>query len=557
MPDNPSNTATVPATNSSLSLSGLQALLESARLLNSSLSLEDLLRHLLRTAMGRLLVTRGLIAIEDHGEMRVELARGVQGFAKGTVFHEADAGPAKLDLLYFIGDIDRPVGVLALGKPALGKLTPEQHELLQAMLELAATALGNARAHEETVRVARSLDQSVQELRAILDLARGLAAKIEAEEIAHLLALTLAGRWASRKHAVAAWRDGHVPVIRQRGIVLPDVAILRSVAAELAEPAYTEDALADDVRATLGVGPNSVVFPIRTSEEVIGIVVCGARATGLPYSAADLEFGAGLIAQAAVAFENAWRLQEILVQKKLEQELAIAASIQESLFPSVLPELAVSDLAARNRQARQVGGDYYDVLPMDSGKHLLCVADISGKGLPAALLMANIQATLRAIIGAHPSLADLATRVNSLLHASTPSNRFATAFFLAYDPASGTATFVNGGHNDGIVLRNDGSVELLTTTGLPLGLFARAAYEEGRVELAPGDLLMIYSDGVTEAEDGNDGEFGMERVIDVLKSYREQSASVIVDEMVGRIDAFVGTAPQHDDITLMVLKRLS
>jgi len=449
------------------------------------------------------------------------------------------------------------VGVLALGKPALGKLTPEQHELLLAMLELAATALGNARAHEETVRVAHSLDQSVQELRAILDLARGLAAKIEAEEIAHLLALTLAGRWTARKHAVAAWRKGHAAVIRQRGIVLPDIQTLRTAAAELSEPAYAEQTLPAEVRAALGVGPNSVVFPIRTSEEVIGIVVCGARATGLPYSAADLEFGAGLIAQAAVAFENAWRLQEILVQKKLEQELAIAAGIQESLFPAVLPALAVSDLAARNRQARQVGGDYYDVLAMDGGKHLLCVADISGKGLPAALLMANIQATLRAIIGAHPSLADLATRVNSLLHASTPSNRFATAFFLAYDPASGSATFVNGGHNDGIVLRNDGSVELLTTTGLPLGLFSRAAYEEGHVNLAPGDLLMIYSDGVTEAEDGNDGEFGMERVIDVLKSYREQSAGVIVDEMVGRIDAFVGAAPQHDDITLMVLKRLS
>src|SRR6185369_15944944 len=120
------------------------------------------------------------------------------------------------------GDAARPVGVLALGRPARGSLTTEQHELLLAMLELAATALGNARAHEQTVKVAHSLDQSLQELRAVLDLARGLAAKIEADEIAHLLALTLAGRWTSRRHAVAAWRSGHAPVIRQRGIVLPD-----------------------------------------------------------------------------------------------------------------------------------------------------------------------------------------------------------------------------------------------------------------------------------------------------------------------------------------------
>jgi sigma-B regulation protein RsbU (phosphoserine phosphatase) len=214
------------------------------------------------------------------------------------------------------------------------------------------------------------------------------------------------------------------------------------------------------------------------------------------------------------------------------------------------------DLAARNRQARQVGGDYYDALPMDSGKHLLCVADISGKGLPAALLMANIQATLRAIIGAHASLAELATRVNALLHANSPSNKFATAFFLAYDPATGCGVYVNCGHNDGIVLRSGGTVELLTTTGLPVGLFARAAYEEGQVSLAPGDLLMIYSDGVTEAEDGNDQEFGMDRVIEVLQSHRQQPADAIVEQIVKSIDAFAGTAPQHDDITLMVLKRL-
>jgi phosphoserine phosphatase RsbU/P len=520
------------------------------------LSLDELLRHLLRTVMGRLLVTRGAIAIEAHGQMRVELARGVPGMPKGSILHEGDAAAARLDFVFPIGDPSRPVGVLALGRPSLGGLTAEQHELLLAMLELAATALGNARAHEETVRVARSLDQSVQELRAVLDLARGLAAKIEADEIAHLLALTLAGRWTVRRHGIAAWRDGHATVIRQRGLVLPDAPVLRTVTAELTEPAYTAENLPDGVWPALGVEPGSIVFPIRSSEEAIGLVVCGARANGLAYTAVDLEFGAGLVAQAAVAFENAWRLQEIIERKKLEQEVAIAASIQESLFPSVLPSLAASDLAARNRQARQVGGDYYDALPMEGGRYLLCVADISGKGLPAALLMANIQATLRATLGAHACLADLATRVNGLLHASTPSNRFATAFFLAYDPPTGCCTYVNGGHNDGIVLRRGGNVELLTTTGLPLGLFPRAAYEEGHVSLEPGDLLVIYSDGVPEAENLANEEFGMERVIEVLRSHRDEPAAEIVDRMIGRIDAYVGSAPQFDDLTLMVLKRM-
>jgi sigma-B regulation protein RsbU (phosphoserine phosphatase) len=431
-------------------------------------------------------------------------------------------------------------------------------ELLQALLELAATAIAKARAHEHTVQVNRSLDQSLQELRAIVDLARGLAAKTEAGEVAHLLALTLAGRWTVRKHAVAAWREGHAPVIRQRGIVLPELAALQAIAAELTEPAYPPEALPENVRAALQMEPGAIAFPIRAGDASMGIVVCGPRMAGRPYAASDVEFGAGLIAQAAVAFENAWRMEEILRRKQIEQELAIAASIQESLFPSKLPALADSDVAARNRQARQVGGDYYDVLPLGGtpGRHLLCVADISGKGLPAALLMSNIQATLRAITRTPVPLSELAAMTNALLFASTPSNRFATAFLLDYDPQTGACVYVNGGHNDGIVLRRDGTVELLTATGMPVGLFAKAAYEEGRTQLSAGDLLMLYSDGVTEASDIHEEDFGMDRVIDVLKSHRDCPAPELADRMMKSIDAFVGSAPQHDDITLMVMKRL-
>jgi sigma-B regulation protein RsbU (phosphoserine phosphatase) len=545
------------AAKSNLSHSGLQALLESARLLNASATLPELLSHLMRTVMGRLLVTRGVIAIEHDGAMIVEMARGVTGIAKGSTFTAEAAAGAKLELQYPIGTA-APVGVLALGKPALGTPTAEQLELLQALLELAATAIAKARAHEHTVQVNRSLDQSLQELRAIVDLARGLAAKTEAGEVAHLLALTLAGRWTVRKHAIAAWRDGHAPVIRQRGIVLPEIAALRTIAAALTEPAYTPEALADDVRTALQMEPGAILFPIRAADESMGIVICGPRMAGRPYSPSDLEFGAGLIAQAAVAFENSWRMEEILRRQQIEQELAIAASIQESLFPARLPVLAASDIAARNRQARQVGGDYYDVLPLGGtpGRHLLCVADISGKGLPASLLMSNIQATLRAIARTPVPLAELAAMTNALLFASTPSNRFATAFLLDYDPPTGRCVYANCGHNDGIVLRRDGSVELLTATGLPVGLFAQAAYEEGRVDLAAGDVLMIYSDGVPEASDIHEQDFGMDRVIEVLKSYRDRPAAEVADRMMQTIDAFVGAAPQFDDITLMVMKRL-
>ncbi len=156
--------------------------------------------------------------------------------------------------------------------------------------------------------------------------------------------------------------------------------------------------------------------------------------------------------------------------------MALAANIQRDLFPAVLPQLAHSDVAATNRQAKLVGGDYYDVLPIQGTTapdlpHLLCVVDISGKGMFAALLMSNIQATLRALLSQGQSLSDVAEKANNLLHATTPANRYATAFLNQYDPVTGTCQWVNCGHNDGVVLRKSGEVELLPCSNIALGLF--------------------------------------------------------------------------------------
>jgi len=244
----------------------------------------------------------------------------------------------------------------------------------------------------------------------------------------------------------------------------------------------------------------------------------------------------------------------------MEKEVALAASIQRDLFPAVLPQLTGCDIAAKNRQARQVGGDYYDVLPIRGSSldlpHLLCVVDISGKGIFAALLMSNIQATLRALLSREQSLSSVAEQANNLLHATTPANRYATAFLAQYDPLTGKCQWVNCGHNDGVVLRKSGEVEMMPCSGIALGLFPRMTYEEQTFELHEGDLLAIYSDGVTEANNPAEEEFSLERFVGVLKARRERPAAEIVDCVIQELDAFVGEAPQFDDITLMVMKRV-
>ncbi len=290
----------------------------------------------------------------------------------------------------------------------------------------------------------------MQELRALLDLVRGLAATLDPEEIARLLLLTFSGRWAVTKCGVAVWKEGQPAVLRQRGL---DLTKLESHCGAL-DSFADASAVNSDQSEWFGVPAGSLLMPIRSSGVTCGVVVCGPRLKGVAYTEDDKEFGAGLVAQAAVAFDNAWHFRETIGKKQMEKELALAASIQLDLFPKQLATLNATDVAARNRQARQVGGDYYDVIQVGTTKpaaeHLVCVVDISGKGIFASLLMSNIQATLRALVCRENSLPVVAQTANDLLYATTPSNRYATALLLIYDDASGACRWINCGHTDGI-----------------------------------------------------------------------------------------------------------
>ena len=532
--------------------SRLEALLESAELLHASLRVEDLLRHLMRTVMGRLLVGKAVIAIRSNEGMRVALVRGIPSLAVDTPFVEAEAAQQGIERILPIGDTAEPVGLLGIGKAMRGELDEEETNFLHALLGLAASGIQNAQSHDETVRLNASLNQKIQELRALLEMVRGLASNLEPDGIAQLLALTLAGRWTLRKYAVAAWRDGHPLTLRQRGIELAPVLETQKSLAELPD---AHRIVAD----WHGLPAGSVLFPLRSGEDIIGVVVCGPRPAGALYTDSDLEFGAGLVAQAAVAFNNAWYFRETLVAQALEKELAMAAAIQQNLFPASLPALQDTGVAARNRQAKQVGGDYYDVIPLAARNpaepHLLCVVDISGKGIFASILMGNIQATLRALLSGDSRLGPLAGRANDLLYASTPGNRYATAFLAFYDPQSGQLRWVNCGHSDGLILRANGEVTRLACTGLALGQFPRQSYEEETCVLEDGDILALYSDGVSEANDIKEDEYGTDRLLAVMRRCAAEEPTAIVDAVFADLDEFVGEAPQFDDITLMIVKR--
>ncbi len=317
--------------------------------------------------------------------------------------------------------------------------------------------------------------------------------------------------------------------------------------------------------------------PMKVGERVIGLIVLGSSGPQT-YAAADLKLLTTLALQSATAIENARLFERAihaarererllalqketeLARAKLEGEMALAARIQAELFPAQLPVPTGYELAARSRPARRCGGDYYDALPLTNAAGedalLLCVADVAGKGLPAALLMSNTHATLRALLGRVDRLPLLAGHASDLLFAATPPEKYVTAALLELRPATGAVRFVGAGHLDNVILRADGTVVPLASTGAPLGLLPPGlAYEETTDTLREGDAIVLYSDGVTDAQDAIGGEFGEERLHEILRASAGQPAPVLLDRVFEAIEAFVGGTPQFDDMTMLVARR--
>ena len=299
-----------------------------------------------------------------------------------------------------------------------------------------------------------------------------------------------------------------------------------------------------------------MAVPLQTKERIIGLIYVDSPFVLREFTKDDLNLLSVMGHIAAIRVENV-RLAEIeQTERIMQRDLSQAAEIQRRMLPAQAPEVAGTDLAGFNAACRTVGGDYYDFFPYPDGRVAMALGDVSGKGMPASLMMMALHARVQVLAEDPGSLAAFMTRLNKATCAQCPSNRFITFFFCVLDTASGELTFANAGHNPPILVRASGEAQMLEGGGPVLGILPVASYGEQRVHLDPGDMLVLYSDGVTEANNGAYDEYGEDRFIDVLKRYREAPATAIVEAVARDLSDFAAGAPQADDITLVVAKRI-
>ena len=294
--------------------------------------------------------------------------------------------------------------------------------------------------------------------------------------------------------------------------------------------------------------------PMSLKGNMIGLLTLFNKKSGSGFSTDDQRLLSIIAAQSAHVIEHARLLQKEQELFKLEEEYRMAKEIQLNILPKQIPAIEGYDIFAINISAKEVGGDYYDFLKLTGNRIAFCLGDITGKGLPAAMLMANLQATLRGQALTQKNVSDNIKNSNVLLFNSTAENRFATLFYGELDFVNHTITYCNAGHDAPLSLFKN-NIKRLTEGGLLMGCFDYAEFEQKDKQIEPGELLLIFSDGVAEAMNIDHEEFGEEKLIAIVKSSQDLMVKELIEKIVTEVRAHSSKVEQSDDITLLAIKR--
>jgi phosphoserine phosphatase RsbU/P len=399
------------------------------------------------------------------------------------------------------------------------------------------------------------------ELESLYDLGLSLAGQLDVSALADEVLYRSISLTDSRKGTLVLFGErGAPPLVRSvGGDLLPPDAV-RSWDLPEGEAAINNDAAhVSTAGARLTECEKCLALSIAVPGRRLGILAVADKESRdgrvLDFTPGDARLLSLFANQAAAAIETTRLHREAIEKERIERELELAAAIQRQILPRELPQIAGLELGGATRPTRQVGGDYFDVFPLSRGRLGFVVADVSGKGIPAALLVSTVHAAIHLQIDAADTIVDLVTRIDRHLQRFSAAHKFLTLFFGLVEPDVSLLRYVSAGHNPALLARASGAIERLGATGVPLGLLENVSWYEETARFEPGDLLCVYTDGFTEATNADDDEFGLDRLESGLSARRTLPARDLSEQLFDVVERFAGGVPQYDDQTLLIVRR--
>lgn len=559
----------------------LKTVLETSRILVESRNSEFIINNLLLILMGRLLVARAAIFIYDSqtnsyilkkakGLPKLEEEKKYQVLEKDeykkAAYFEADkASSSIVDLL---GDLDHSLfftlrtnnnhhGVLYLGGKADNtSFKDHEMEFIEGLCIISTAALVNSQLFTELKSTYRNLDRRIHELNTLFDLSKEFNLLVDRDKISRIFKFALLGQLFIRTFFLIYKNQDDISLLASSGLQKkPDSSRIEHTFKNTDEDVVRVDESFADDHPWLCENDISALISVSIQNEKVAVIGVGERANNVPFAENDFNFLKSLANLAVISIQKTYFLEERIDKERMEEELSIAKSIQQGLLPDPIPDVEGVDLAAKTISSREVGGDYFDIAKTPDGNTILAIGDVTGKGVPAALLMANLQSMLHVLLPVDITLSEATERMNNLIFKNTPADKFITFFWGKYLSTHKILRYVNAGHNPPLLLReNSDTFEELSDGGLLLGAMeSMMPYEQADLQLNPNDLLVSYTDGVNEAMNTKEEEFGITRLKECILKNRKKPSEKILDAIVEEVLEF-SNQKLFDDLTLLIIK---
>ncbi len=448
------------------------------------------------------------------------------------------------------------MGLLALSTPQIDDTMDDDVAFVRAGAAFLSTLLANQRLTQETREGDFQLKYRLWELESLYDIGLSIASTLNIDELADAILFRMISLTNARRAALFLREDAAFRLYRSFGDVRQDF-----IDEELSEQLIREGKPLAFEGGSDCLFPDCVAFvavPIKGSNDaVIGVLAAADRETregGIAaFESNELRLLALFANQVAIALENARLHREALEKQAMERDLELAATIQRDILPSKIPQIDGIEIAALSRPARQVGGDYHAFFVRE-GIVTALVADVAGKSMPAALLVSALHAVVQLLFAEGRGIGEIATELNRHIHNWSAENKFITMIIVSIDRETGMIEYVNAGHNPGYLIAG-GQISTINSHGLPIGILPNSRYLAQKRAFPAGACAVLYSDGITEAEDEAGEEFGNERLEALLEQHLGYSATLIRDQIADAVDAFVDEASQKDDETIVIVQR--
>ncbi|MCB0742746.1 MAG: SpoIIE family protein phosphatase [Ignavibacteriae bacterium] len=542
----------------------LSALVDFSSNINSNLNLDFALNNLLLTCFGKLQTTKGIIALFDNNTLKPKLNKGFDGtqvnkleeLSKENFEAELNlfAKKNKIGITEKIISSDQLLGFILLGeKLSKTEYNAEDKQFLSTIVKIGSTTIKNIQNFEKLNDINKQLDSKINQLNSLFDLGKEFSSILEIDRVSKLLIYSISAQMLVSKYAIIIFNENHFDILESKF----DKQNLRNILSNcdcktiLAPKIISKESNDFFELYELGV---KVIVPMIIKGTTKGAILLGKRITNSLYSQSDLEYLSSVANLAIISIENSRLFKQAVEKQIIEKDLEIARSIQKNLLPRKLPTSEKFEISAINRTAKMVGGDFYDVVQLTKTKTLIAIADVSGKGIQASLLMANLQAFLKSIYKQNYKLEEASNFLNDLVSENTTIGSFITFFWGVYDSESNEFSYVNMGHNPPLLV-NEKGITKLKKGGMILGVMKTIIpYAGETVKLQKDDLILLFTDGITEAMNKDNDEYSDERLEKLVTENYKSDSKIILENILDDVTKHTAGSVQSDDITCLVLK---